>query len=310
MAPLAWAAGPGTPEGCPGLIAAAPPLVLQAALTQDEVALTFVGHATFLIETPQGIRIATDYNDYVRPAAPPQIATMNKAHSTHFSRAPDPGIPHVLRGWNPSGGPAHHDLTVGDVRVRNVPTNIRDYAGGTEFDGNSIFVFETTQLCIAHLGHLHHTLSSAIVGAVQPSIRSREIELARRKRPENLDAYDCVMRALPAVWSSDREGVAEGLRLLEQAVSLDPGYALAKALASWCHAQQVVYLRSLDPSSDRQRAVELAEQAACLDSDDPLVLTALSAAYTLTRRHDLAAPPIERALVIDPNCAWAWQRSS
>jgi L-ascorbate metabolism protein UlaG (beta-lactamase superfamily) len=159
MAPLAWAAGLGTPEGCPGLIAAAPPLVLQAALTQDEVALTFVGHATFLIETPQGIRIATDYNDYVRPAAPPQIATMNKAHSTHFSRMPDPEIPHVLRGWNPSGGPAHHDLTVGDVRVRNVPTNIRDYAGGTEFDGNSIFVFETTQLCIAHLGHLHHTLS-------------------------------------------------------------------------------------------------------------------------------------------------------
>ena len=84
---------------------------------------------------------------------------MNKAHSTHFSRAPDLGIEHVLRGWNPAGGPAHHDLTVGDVRVRNVSTNIRDYAGGTEFDGNSIFVFETTQLCIAHLGHLHHTLS-------------------------------------------------------------------------------------------------------------------------------------------------------
>jgi L-ascorbate metabolism protein UlaG (beta-lactamase superfamily) len=147
------------PEGCPGLIASAPPLVLQASLAKDEVGLTFIGHSTFLIETPQGIRIATDYNDYVRVPAVPRIVTMNKAHSTHFSHVPDPRIEHVLRGWNPAGGPARHDLTVGDVRVRNVSTNIRDYGGNTEYDGNSIFVFETTQLCIAHLGHLHHTLT-------------------------------------------------------------------------------------------------------------------------------------------------------
>ena len=147
------------PEGCTGLIASAPPLVLRASLARDEVGLTFIGHSTFLIETPQGIRIATDYNDYVRAPAVPRIATMNKAHSTHFSRLPDPGIEHVLRGWNPVGGPARHDLTVGDVRIRNVSTNIRDYGGNTEYDGNSIFVFETTQLCVAHLGHLHHTLT-------------------------------------------------------------------------------------------------------------------------------------------------------
>jgi L-ascorbate metabolism protein UlaG (beta-lactamase superfamily) len=158
-ASLPQAAEPERPEACPGLIASAPPLVLRAALAQDQVGLTFVGHATFLIETPQGIRIATDYNDSVRPSSPPRIATMNKAHSTHFSRVPDPGIEHVLRGWNPAGGPTYHDLTVEDVRIRNVSTNIRTYGGATEYDGNSIFVFETAQLCIAHLGHLHHTLS-------------------------------------------------------------------------------------------------------------------------------------------------------
>jgi L-ascorbate metabolism protein UlaG (beta-lactamase superfamily) len=43
--------------------------------------------------------------------------------------------------------------------VRNVPTNIRDWGGGTEPDGNSVFVFETADLCIAHLGHLHHPLA-------------------------------------------------------------------------------------------------------------------------------------------------------
>jgi L-ascorbate metabolism protein UlaG (beta-lactamase superfamily) len=147
------------PEGCPGLIASAPPLIFRAAIADSQIGLTFVGHSTFLIETPQGVRIATDYNDYVRPKGLPRVATMNKAHSTHFSRAPDPKIEHVLRGWNPAGGPVHHDLTVGDVRIRNVPTNIRDYGGNTEYDGNSIFVFETAELCIAHLGHLHHTLT-------------------------------------------------------------------------------------------------------------------------------------------------------
>jgi L-ascorbate metabolism protein UlaG (beta-lactamase superfamily) len=147
------------PEGCPGLIASRGTLFSWAALRQDEVGLTFVGHATFLIETPQGVRIATDYNDGTRPLVTPDVATMNKAHSTHFSYRPDPAIQHVLRGWNPAGGPAYHDVTVQDVRIRNISTNIRSSGGATEYDGNSIFVFETTQLCIAHLGHLHHTLS-------------------------------------------------------------------------------------------------------------------------------------------------------
>jgi L-ascorbate metabolism protein UlaG (beta-lactamase superfamily) len=146
-------------EGCPGLIASRDALFSRVALRQDEAGLTFIGHATFLIETHQGVRIATDYSDGTRPPVTPDVATMNKAHSTHFSHRPDPGIRYVLRGWNPAGGPAYHDLTVQDVRIRNVSTNIRSYGGATEYDGNSIFVFETAQLCIAHLGHLHHTLS-------------------------------------------------------------------------------------------------------------------------------------------------------
>jgi L-ascorbate metabolism protein UlaG (beta-lactamase superfamily) len=105
------------------------------------------------------VRIATDYNDGTRPPVTPDVATMNKAHSTHFSPRPDSAIKHVLRGWKPAQGPVYHDLTVQDVRIRNVSTNIRSSGGATEYDGNSIFVFETAQLCIAQLGHLHHTLS-------------------------------------------------------------------------------------------------------------------------------------------------------
>ena len=91
----------------------------------------------------------------------PDIVTMNHAHTSHYTDRPDPRIKHVLRGWGPSPDqPARHDITFKDVRVRNVPTNIRDWrGGGTERHGNSIFIYEMANMCIAHLGHLHHTLN-------------------------------------------------------------------------------------------------------------------------------------------------------
>lgn len=152
-------------------------------------------------------------------------------------------------------------------------------------------------------------VTEAIVGAIQPSIRLNEIERARRKRPDSLDAYDCVMRAMPIAWSNDPDAAAQGLALLERAMALDPSYALAKSLASWCYAQRVAYLRSSDPAADRARGLELAEEAARLDSSDPLVLTTLGGAYTLARRLDIASVLIEKALQLDPNLAWAWHRS-
>lgn len=133
-----------------------------ASLKPYQVRLTYHGHSTFTIESPKGVTASTDYNDYVRPSATPVIATMNVAHSTHYTDTPDPGIRHVLRGWNPDGDAAAiHDLTVEDLRVRNVPTNIRSgYTVSSGRYGNSIFVFEVAGFCIAHLGHLHHTLTT------------------------------------------------------------------------------------------------------------------------------------------------------
>jgi L-ascorbate metabolism protein UlaG (beta-lactamase superfamily) len=138
--------------------------VVPAQLKTDEVRITFVGHSTFLVESGKGIKIVTDYNDYVVPSDIPEVATMNRAHDTHFSLNPDKRIRHVLKGWSETGGAAQHNIVVGDVRVRNVPTNIRGWSGGMDGSqtgefGNSIFIFEVAGLCIAHLGHLHHTLT-------------------------------------------------------------------------------------------------------------------------------------------------------
>jgi L-ascorbate metabolism protein UlaG (beta-lactamase superfamily) len=167
LSALAQDAAPAKPEmneSCPGLVAQRRPPFMPAALrlaalNEGEVRISYAGHSTFLIESPKLVRIATDYNDYVRPSALPDIVTMNRAHSTHYTERPEPGIKYVLRGWKDDGKPTDWDVQFQDVRVRSVATNIRDYAGGTQRHGNSIFIFEVANLCIAHLGHLHHTLT-------------------------------------------------------------------------------------------------------------------------------------------------------
>src|SRR5918994_5055062 len=120
------------------------PIALQPAALPDqgEVRLSFLGHSSFLIETPGGVSAITDYNGTVRASEAPDIVTMNNAHSTHYTDFVEPGVKHILRGWGEDGGMAVHDLTEGDLHVRNVPTNVREYGGGARYNGNSIFVFE------------------------------------------------------------------------------------------------------------------------------------------------------------------------
>jgi len=187
-----------------------PASVRPASLKSSEVRLTFVGHATWLIESAGGIRIATDYNDYIRPAVVPEIATMNRAHISHYSLLPDPGIKRVLRGWNPEGGPAKHDLTLADVRVRNVATNIRDLAGGSVPHGNSIFIFEIAGMCIGHLGHLHHTLTDQQVA--------------------HIGQLDVVMVAVDGSFTMDVAGVVETLKTLRARLILPMHYFNASTL--------------------------------------------------------------------------------
>jgi adenylate cyclase len=163
---------------------------------------------------------------------------------------------------------------------------------------------------VADIFDLQDRITESVVGAIQPSVRSAEIERARRKRPESLDAYDFVLRAYPNVWSLERAANVEALKLLSQAIAIEPGYSLALSLAAWCHAQQVVYNWSADPEIARAEALRLAQTAiAAGGEDDPTILTVLGAAYTIVYNHDVAARFLEKALALDPNSAWAWNRS-
>ncbi|MFM9941716.1 MAG: MBL fold metallo-hydrolase [Hyphomicrobiaceae bacterium] len=193
-----------------------PASVRLAEVKQGGVRITYVGHSTFLIESQKGVRIATDYNDYVRPAAVPEIATMNRAHNTHFSYAPDPNIKHVLKGWNPEGGVKLYDITEADVRVRNIPTNIRGWQGGTDEFGNSIFIFEVGGLCIAHLGHLHHTLTD--------------------KQLAQIGQMDVVLVPVDGSYTLDIPGMVEVLKTLKAPLMIPMHYFSEYTLARFLDA--------------------------------------------------------------------------
>jgi adenylate cyclase len=155
---------------------------------------------------------------------------------------------------------------------------------------------------------LQDRITEQVAGALQPSIRIAEIERSRRKRPQDLGSYDLTMRALPHVWALEKEESARALELLEKALAIDPEYPLALSLAGWCHAQRSVYNWADDIAASQTMARSLAERAAEMSGDDPVILAVLGAVHTFVRNHGTARVLLERAVTLDPNAAWAWNR--
>jgi L-ascorbate metabolism protein UlaG (beta-lactamase superfamily) len=136
-------------------------------LPADTVRINYIDHASFLIQTTGGLNAVTDFTGFIGNVdLIPDVVTMNHAHSTHWTAAPDPAIPHVLRGWGEVFGEGvEHYLDLGEMLIRNVPTDIRSFRG-VEERGNSIFIFEVAGLCIGHLGHLHQEPSPEQYAAI------------------------------------------------------------------------------------------------------------------------------------------------
>ena len=186
-------------------------------------------------------------------------------------------------------------------RVR-ITTQLIETEGGTHvwakpFDGSIEDIFE-----------LQDAITEQVAGALLPSIQLAEIERVRRKRPQDYRAYDFTMQAFPHVWSLERQATDTGLKFLQQALDMDSDYPLALSLAAWCHAQRSVYNWVEDIEASQAEALRLAEKAANLSGNDPLVLSVLGTVHTIVRNHGTARILLERAVSIDPNAAWTWSR--
>ena len=154
---------------------------------------------------------------------------------------------------------------------------------------------------------LQDEVTVAVVSAIQPKVLQTEIALARRRRPENLTAYDFYLRALPQFYLSTREGVAEAIKLAHRALELDPRFGLVAALAGMCHMQNVLWGYAHDPQFDRKEAVRLARMALSLDDGDPDTLawaSVISAFMVGDSESEIELA--DRAVALNPNSNQAW----
>lgn len=151
---------------------------------------------------------------------------------------------------------------------------------------------------------LQDEITLSVIGAIEPTLRLAEVERAKRKRPDNLDAYDLVLRALPDVYSRMPEQSKQALVLLERALALDPTYALAHACAAQCN--HALFLRGGHREENHQAAIRHAQAAIAHGQDDALAL-ALAGFSIGMEGHDRAAAfaAFEAALTVSPSSALA-----
>ncbi len=154
---------------------------------------------------------------------------------------------------------------------------------------------------------LQDEVTVAVVSAIQPKLLQTEIEMATRRRPENLTAYDFYLRAMPQYYLTTREGMAEAITLAHRALELDPRFGSAAILAGVGHMLNVLWGYSNDPQFDRKEAIRLVRLALSIDDGDPETLARASVISAhLVGDSEAEIEMADRAVALNPNSWIAW----
>ncbi len=157
---------------------------------------------------------------------------------------------------------------------------------------------------------LQDQVTASVVGAIAPKLEQAEIERAKLKPTESLDAYDCYLRGIAAFHLFTSAGNKEALAFFSRAFELDPEFAAAYGMAARCYAQRKGFGWISHLESESAEASRLARKAASLSQDDAVALAA--AGFSLVMFGVIAdgAAHIDRALAANANLAWAWNASA
>ena len=147
------------PPGMPPIVRVAMPA--EAATPVGNPQLEWLGHSSFLLTSPAGLRILIDPSALYPPSPMPDVVTVSNLHGTHRAVEWAPGKPRVLWGLSPSDGRLNRiAVTIQDVSLFNLPSYASRELLQESPVQNSIFVFHVGGFCIAHLGNLRHPLTA------------------------------------------------------------------------------------------------------------------------------------------------------
>jgi tetratricopeptide (TPR) repeat protein len=154
---------------------------------------------------------------------------------------------------------------------------------------------------------LQDQVTVSVVGAICPKMEHAEIERAKRKPTENLDAYDYFLQGMAKVYQATRHANDDALRLFYKAVELDPNFASAYGMAAWCYAWRMMNGWMADRAKEIAETARLAQQAVELGKDDAVALTMGGFALALLVGDvEDGAAFIDQALILNPNLAVGW----
>jgi TolB-like protein/class 3 adenylate cyclase/Tfp pilus assembly protein PilF len=164
---------------------------------------------------------------------------------------------------------------------------------------------------LANIFDLQDRVAASVVGTIAPKLEQAEIERAKRKPTESLDAYDYFLRGMAAFHQLTKPGNEEALALFSRVIEIDPNYASAYAMAARCFMQRKGFGWVADRDREIAETDRLARQAADLGRDDAVALCAAGFALVVVVG-DLDDGPamIDRGLELNPNLAWAWHFSA
>jgi adenylate cyclase len=159
---------------------------------------------------------------------------------------------------------------------------------------------------MADLFDVQDDITQRTAGAIEPSIKQAEIERARRKRPEKLEAYDHYLRALPHLYSASREGNEEACKLLKQSLAAEPNFADAAAALGTCLLWRIPngWAVAAEVGPEIKRHFQLALKSDKQNSD--ALAWSARAAAPIDRKYSEAMILAERAVAANPNSAVAW----
>jgi len=163
----------------------------------------------------------------------------------------------------------------------------------------------------AEVFDLQDRIVQRIVAGAAPNIRAAELRGTLRKRPENMSAYDHLLRGVHLIYATDRAVSLEAKRHLDAAIAADPGFALPLAYGAWWHVLWIGQGWAEDPEAMGMAAFDLSGRALAIDPDSALALAAHGHILSFLRRqYDAAMVFFDRALIACPNHAFAWMLSS